>query len=68
MEDPLKSWDNVYIITYEGYSYFPFQWEVYLLVCYFEDPGTLWNEKVKRIASGEIFWSVNTLHIQIIYS
>ena len=51
MQKPLKSWDNVYTITNQV-SYFPFQWEVYLLVCYLTDPATLWNEKVTRLANG----------------
>ena len=64
----MESWDNVYIITYQVESDFPFQWEVCPLVCYLTDTAGLWNEKVTRLASGEIFWSINTLHIQIIYS
>ena len=54
MQNSLKSWDNIYTITYKG-TPFPFQWEVYPLVCYWTVPGTLWNEKVTKIASGEIF-------------
>ena len=47
---------------------FPIQLRVCLLVRYLTDTAALWNEKVTRLASGEIFWSVNTLHLQIIYS
>ena len=54
-------------ITYQVDSDFPFQWEVYPLFCYYADTAALWNEKVTRLASGELLWSVNTLHIQIIY-
>ena len=68
MPKPLKSWDNVYTITYKVHWDFPFQWEVYLLVCYIPDTGYVWNETITRLASSEIFWSVNTLHVQIIYS
>ena len=56
----MKSWDNVYTITYKGYSDFPFQWEVCPLVCYDTDSDPLWNEKVKRLASGEKFeWQIS---------
>ena len=54
MQNLLKSWENMYTITYKVDSYFPFQWEVYL-VCYLTDPSHLWNEKATRLASGEIF-------------
>ena len=57
--NPVNSWDNVYTITYKD-SYFPFQWEVYPLVCYMKDPAHLWNEKVTRLASGDKFeWQLN---------
>ena len=55
MQDPLKSWDNVYTITYQVDSYLPFQWEVCPLVGSMTDPSTLRNDKVARPASGENF-------------
>ena len=60
MQNPLKSWYNVYKITYSVYSYLQFQWEVYPLVCYIPDSTTLWNEKVTRLSSGDKFyWKLN---------
>ena len=60
MQNPLKSWDNLYKITYKDHSYFQMQWEVYLLVHYMTDTGPLWNEKVTRLVSGEKFeWQLN---------
>ena len=60
MQNPLKSWDNVYTITDQVSSYFPFQWEVYPLVHSMTDPAHLWNEKVTRLASSEKFeWQLN---------
>ena len=43
MQNPLKSWDNVYTITYQD-SYFPFQWEVYLYLSNNKLTGTLPTE------------------------
>ena len=68
MQDPLKNWDNVYTITYQVDSYLTFQCEVFPIVGYMTDTCALWNEKVKIFASGEIFWSVKTQHLQIIHS
>ena len=60
MQNLLKSWDNVYTITYSVYSYFQIQWEVYPLVGYNIEPVPLWNEKVTRLATGEKFeWQLN---------
>ena len=53
----------MYTITYKVESYFSFQWKVCPLVGYHIDIVSLSNEKATRLASGEIFWSVNTLHI-----
>ena len=64
----IKIYENVYIITYLIYSYFPLQWEVRPLVGYSTKIGTLIIEKFTMLASDEIFWSISTLHFQIIYS
>ena len=53
MQNPLKNWDNVYIITYKVEAYFQFQWEVCPLVGSITDLGTLWYEKFVRPASDE---------------
>ena len=53
MQNTLKNWDNVYIITYKVEAFYPFQWEVCPLVGSMTDPGTLWNEKVTIPASDE---------------
>ena len=61
------NWHYVYTITYQVDSYLPFKGEVWQLFGYITELGTIWNNKFTRLASGDIFWSVYTLHIQIIY-
>ena len=51
MQNPLKSWYNVYTINHQD-SYFPSQWEVRMLVGFMIDTSTLWNDKVTRLESG----------------
>ena len=68
MQNPLNNWDKVYTITYQVDSYLTFQCEVFPIVGYMKDTCALWNEKVKIYVSGQISWSVKTLHLQIIYS
>ena len=54
MQNPFKSWDNVYTITYQVYSYSPFKWEECPSMGYITEPGTYWKKRVKRLAIGEI--------------
>ena len=67
-KNSLKSCDNVYTILYKVDSYLPLQWKLRPLVAFLTEPDILWNKKITRIAIGEIVFSVNTLHIQIMYS
>ena len=57
---------NVYTITQKVYIHLPFNWKGGPLFDYYKDTDVLWNEKYTILASGEIFWSVNTLNTRII--
>ena len=58
----------MYTITYKVESYFQFQWKVCQLFGSYPNTGTLLNEKVARLSSGDLLWSVNTIHFQMINS
>ena len=68
MQIILKRLGKCLHITYLVDSYSPIQCKVCPLVVYLTKPSTILNDKSTRLASGEIFWSVNPIHIQIIYS
>ena len=68
MQNPLKSWDNMNKRTIQVDSFSPFQWAVRPIVGYFPDTGLFWNETVITLQNGDKFFSVKTLHLQIIHS
>ena len=55
MSNQLFNGENIYKMTYQVHSYFPFQWELCLLVGYCRESDKLLQEIIRKLGIGEIF-------------